>query len=111
MKADKAASTVYTHARLKGTVMTDDGEAHRRKRLLYQSRHRGTKEADLILGGFALAHMADFSAEQFTKLEALLEESDPDLMSWIGGQSTPPSRHDNDVLSMITGFKYDLLKN
>ena len=91
--------------------MTDDDEDHRRKRLLYQSRHRGTKEADLILGGFTLAHLANLSAEQFTKLEALLEESDPDLMSWIGGQSAPPSKHDNDVLSMISDFKYDLLKN
>ena len=91
--------------------MSDDGEAYRRKRLLYQSRHRGTKEADLILGGFALAHMASLSAEQFTKLEALLEESDPDLMSWISGQSTPPTEHDNDVLTMISSFKYVLLKN
>lgn len=88
-----------------------DSEAHRRKRLLYQSRHRGTKEADLILGGFALAHMTSLTTDQFAKLEALLEESDPDLMSWIGGLSAPPVAHDNDVLKMICNFKYDLLKD
>ncbi|MDA0652501.1 MAG: succinate dehydrogenase assembly factor 2 [Proteobacteria bacterium] len=91
--------------------MSDDSEAHRRKRLLYQSRHRGTKEADLILGGFALAHMTSLTADQFAKLEALLEESDPDLMRWIGGRSAPPAVHDNDVFKMICSFKYDLLKN
>lgn len=91
--------------------MSDDSEAHRRKRLLYQSRHRGTKEADLILGGFAHAHMATLTQDQFAKFEALLEESDPDLMSWIGGQSAPPPDHDNDVLTLIRSFKYDLLKN
>jgi antitoxin CptB len=91
--------------------MSDDSEARRRKRALYQSTHRGTKEADLILGGFAHAHMASLSADQFTKFEALLEESDPDLMSWIGGQSAPPPAHDNDVLILIRSFRYDLLKN
>ena len=91
--------------------MSDDNEAHRRKRLLYQSKHRGTKEADLILGGFADAHMPGLTPEQFAKFEALLEESDPDLMSWIGGQAAPPAVHDNDVLMMIYSFKYDLLRN
>ncbi|MDC0032953.1 succinate dehydrogenase assembly factor 2 [Alphaproteobacteria bacterium] len=89
-----------------GPVMSDDNEAHRRKRLLYQSKHRGTKEADLILGGFVHAHMASLTVEQFTQLEALLEESDPDLMGWISGQITPPAVHDNEILKMICNFKY-----
>ena len=71
--------------------MSDDSEARRRKRLLYQSKHRGTKEADLILGGFALARMSSLTADQFAKFEALLEESDPDLMDWIGGRVVPPA--------------------
>jgi antitoxin CptB len=91
-------------------AMSNDSEAHRRKRLLHQSRHRGTKEADLILGGFALANMASLTSEQFARFEALLEESDPDLMNWIGGQSAPPAAHDNDILKLIFSFKYDLFK-
>ena len=91
--------------------MSDDSEARRRRRLLYQSRHRGTKEADLILGGFAHAYMAGLTPDQITQFEALLEESDPDLMSWIAGQAAPPPAHDNDVLKLICSFKYDLLKN
>lgn len=91
--------------------MSGDSEAHRRKRLLYQCRHRGTKEADLILGGFALAYMSGFTPDQLTKFEALLEESDPDLMSWIGGQVAPPPVHDNEILRLIRSFKYELLKN
>ena len=91
--------------------MSDDSEARRRRRLLYQSRHRGTKEADLILGGFAHAHMAGLTPDQITQFEALLEESDPDLMSWIAGQTAPPAAHDNEVLKLICSFKYDLLKN
>lgn len=89
--------------------MSDVSDERRRKRLLYQSSHRGTKEADLILGGFARAHMATLTPDQFARLEALLEQSDPDLMSWIGGQSAPPEAHDNDVLQLIRNFKFDLL--
>ncbi|MBV9585986.1 MAG: succinate dehydrogenase assembly factor 2, partial [Alphaproteobacteria bacterium] len=36
----------------------------RRKRLLYRAWHRGTREADLILGSFAEAHLAGFDAMQ-----------------------------------------------
>lgn len=89
--------------------MSDDSEAHRRKRLLFQSTHRGTKEADLIIGGFAHVQMASMSSETFEKFEALLQESDPDIMAWIAGQEPPPERHDNDVLKSIIEFKYSLL--
>ena len=92
-------------------AMSNDSEARRRKRVLYQSTHRGTKEADLILGGFAHAHMSSLTSDQFARFEVLLEESDPDLMSWIGGRSAPPMEHDTDVLKLICSFKYDLLKN
>lgn len=91
--------------------MSDDNEAHRRKRLLFQSTHRGTKEADLIIGGFAHAHMASMSSGTFEKFEALLAESDPDIMAWITGQEAPPERHDNDVLKSIIKFKYVLLNS
>ena len=32
-------------------------EDHRRKQLLYRANHRGIKEMDLILGGFATARL------------------------------------------------------
>lgn len=91
--------------------MSDDSEAHRRKRLLFQSTHRGTKEADLIIGGFAHAHMASMSTETFEKFESLLAESDPDIMAWIGGQEPVPQRHDNHVMKSIIEFKYTLLNS
>ncbi len=86
--------------------MSEEPDEQRRKRLLYQSTHRGTKEADLIIGGFALAHISTLSADQLSNFEALLAESDPDLMSWIGNQIRPPIVHDNNVLKMIKNFKY-----
>ena len=46
--------------------MSEEPDEQRRKRLLYQSTHRGTKEADLIIGGFALAHISTLSADQLS---------------------------------------------
>ena len=45
----------------------------RRKRLLFRAWHRGTREADLILGSFAEAHLDAFDAAQLDRFEALLE--------------------------------------
>jgi antitoxin CptB len=50
-----------------------------RKRLVYQSQHRGTKEMDVILGEFAQKHLHSMSFENLKKFEALLALSDQDL--------------------------------
>ena len=84
--------------------MTDDSDDRRRRRLLYRSTHRGTREADLILGGFVRAHLADLSSGEFACLERLLEESDPDLMAWIG-RGVPPLEYDIDLFKLIVKFK------
>ena len=84
--------------------MTDVSEDRRRQRLLYRCTHRGTKEADLILGGFARAHLPTMTADELDRFEALMEESDPDLMAWVGGQETPPDRCDKKFLELIIHF-------
>ena len=78
----------------------------RRKRLLYQSSHRGTKESDLLLGAFAASHLAGFSAAQLDRYEALLDESDGDIFDWIAGRAVPPEAKVSDVLALLLAFKY-----
>lgn len=85
-----------------------DPLGRQRKRLLFQSTRRGTKESDLILGGFARAHLAGMDAGQLDRYEALLEQNDPDLLGWVMGTRTPPADHDNDVLSLLIDFKNSL---
>jgi antitoxin CptB len=79
----------------------------RRKRLLYRSWHRGTREADLLLGGFAEAHLAGFDEAQLDGYEALLECSDADLFDWIAGRAAPPPQHDHDVTRLLLAFRYN----
>ena len=78
----------------------------RRKRLLFRSWHRGTKEADLLLGSFAERHLADLSAAQLDRYEALLENDDADLWDWLVGRRPPPSDHDNDVIRLLLNFRF-----
>ena len=77
-----------------------------RRRLLYQSAHRGTQESDLLLVAFARAHLPAFSAAQLQRYAALLEESDNDLFDWISGRVAPPSEKMSDVLQLLLAFRY-----
>jgi antitoxin CptB len=84
----------------------DEASDTLRKRLIYQSAHRGTKESDLLLGAFARAHLADFGAAQLARYEALLDESDNDLFDWISGRAAPPPEKMTDVLRLLLSFRY-----
>ncbi|MEL6677114.1 MAG: succinate dehydrogenase assembly factor 2 [Pseudomonadota bacterium] len=66
---------------------------HRLKRLRIRAWRRGTKEMDLILGGFADAHLAALSDGELDALEALMAENDQELYTWMSGQIAPPEEH------------------
>jgi len=83
-----------------------EGLDTRRKRLLFRSWHRGTKEADLLLGSFAERHLAGFTPAQVDRYEAMLEIDDADLIDWIAGRAVPDIARDSDVLRMLLAFKY-----
>jgi antitoxin CptB len=76
----------------------------RRKRLLYRSWHRGTRESDLILGRFAAAYLAAFDDAQLDRYEALLDCADPDLFDWVAGRAVPPAAYDHDVMHLLRAF-------
>lgn len=76
----------------------------RRKRLRYRSWHRGTREADLLLGRFADAHLAGMDDAQLTRFDALLDVPDPDLVDWLTGRQPQPAGHDNDVAALLSRF-------
>jgi antitoxin CptB len=83
-----------------------EGLEVRRKRLLFRSWHRGTREADLLLGPFAERHLAALAPDQLARYEALLEESDAALYDWITGRVPPPPEHDSDVLRLIMSIRF-----
>jgi antitoxin CptB len=77
----------------------------RLKRLRFRSWHRGTREADLVLGSFADRHLAGFSPAQLDAYERLLEQEDPDLWDWLVGAAVPPAEFDTDVMALLKNFR------
>lgn len=78
----------------------------RRKRLLFRSWHRGTREMDLLLGNFATRNLTTFSDRQLDLFEALLEYADSDIYGWITRRDTVPAALDNDVVRLLLNFKF-----
>ncbi len=68
----------------------DPQEDTRRRRLLFRAEHRGTKEADLIIGGFVRRGLAAFTEGELDELEAILDMPDVDLTEWLMGRSPVP---------------------
>ena len=85
---------------------TSDAIEIRRKRLLFRSWHRGTREADLILGSFAEMYLRAFDAARLDEYEALLACPDADLFDWIAGRNAPPPEYDTEVTRLLLAFRY-----
>ena len=76
---------------------------YRRKRLRFRAWHRGTKEADLLLGPFADARLDSLDEEGLARFEALLARHDPEIMDWVTGAAAPPD--DPVVASLIASAR------
>lgn len=74
----------------------------KRKRLRYQSWHRGCKETDDILGPFADIWLP--KVEETKRFEALLEEDDWDIYRWLTAQQPMPEEHQT-ILNEIIDFQ------
>jgi antitoxin CptB len=80
--------------------MTDD-LAFRRRRIAFRAWHRGTKEADLMIGGFADRYADGWSAAELDWFEDLLAEQDVDIMAWALGRQPPPARYHGPLLDAL----------
>ena len=76
-----------------------------KRRLRFRSWRRGTKERDLVIGGFADKFLDKLSSELLRQFETLLEQNDHDVLSWVNEVSDPPKDHYTDVLKLIKHFK------
>ncbi len=85
--------------------MAQDKEQNNlRKKMLFRSWHRGTREIDLLLGRFADEYISKLTDVEVLQYEELLTNNDPDIYSWISGKEAPPANLDSDVLQKIIAF-------
>jgi antitoxin CptB len=65
-----------------------DADPYLRK-LHYRAHHRGTREADAMVGGFFDCHSKAWGDREIEWFERLLEEQDVDIMAWALGTAEP----------------------
>jgi antitoxin CptB len=76
------------------------------KRLHWRAHHRGTKEADLLIGGFFDAHHASWSADERALFDDMLGEQDVDIMAWAHGTAEPPERFAGPMAEALRKLNY-----
>jgi antitoxin CptB len=76
------------------------------KRVAWRAHHRGTKEADLLIGGFFDAQHASWSASECALFDAMLSEQDVDIMAWAHGTATPPERFKGSLIEALKRLDY-----
>ena len=76
-----------------------------RKRLLWRATHRGIKEMDILVGGYAQRHLGAMREAELTHFADLLEIPDQDLLSWATKQSSIPPEQQSSMLEAILRFR------
>jgi antitoxin CptB len=87
-----------------GTTRSSEGLELRRRRLLFRSWHRGTREMDLIMGRFADAVIGTLTESELDAFERLSDAPDPDLYAWIIGKHPVAPDHDTPVFRRLLEF-------
>jgi antitoxin CptB len=76
------------------------------KRLAWRAHHRGTREADLLIGGFFDAHYASWSADACALFDEMLSEQDVDIMAWAHGTAEAPERFAGPMIEALQKLDY-----
>ena len=76
------------------------------KRLHWRAHHRGTREADMLIGGFFDAHHASWNADERALFAKLLDEQDVDIMAWAIGTAEPHERFAGPMIEVLKRLDY-----
>ena len=76
------------------------------KRLRWRATHRGTREADMLVGGFFDAHHRHWSARERALFAELLDEQDADILAWAFGTAEAPARFDGPMIAALKRLDY-----
>ena len=80
--------------------------ATRLKRMQFRAWHRGTREADYMIGGYFDRFSADWDDEALAWFETLLEEEDVEIMAWAIGTQPVPERYEGPMMQRMQRLDY-----
>jgi len=76
-----------------------------KKQIIYRSKHRGTKEMDLLLGSFVKKYIDKFSDIELNHLEKLLFIEDEVIYKWYFQKNSDYTIPKTKVSVMLKNFK------
>ena len=77
-----------------------------KKKIIYRSNYRGTKEMDKLLGAFIYKYLDQLNYEDLNQLIKLLEIDDNNLYNFYNGLKTNVKFEDNKINNLFKDFKY-----
>ena len=77
-----------------------------KKKIIYRSSYRGTKEMDSLLGSFTKKYVNILNDEDLLCLSKLMDVDDENLYKFIQGQRTTAKLDDNNVSKLFRNFFY-----
>ena len=77
-----------------------------KKKIIYRSNYRGTKEMDKLLGAFTSKYINELDYEDLNELIKLLEIDDNNLYNFYNGLNTDLQFEDNKINNLFKNFKY-----
>ena len=76
-----------------------------KKKILYCSEHRGTKEMDLLLGNFVKKYVNFLNEDELYELESLLNIDDEVLYKWYLSKEKTTLVPENSITKKLKEFK------
>ena len=77
-----------------------------KKKIIYRSNYRGTKEMDKLLGAFTNKYIDQLNVEDLNELIKFLEIDDNNLYNFYNGLNTNIKFEDNKINNLFKNFKY-----
>ena len=77
-----------------------------KKKIIYRSNYRGTKEMDKLLGAFTKKYLNKLNYGDLNELIKLLEIDDNNLYNFYNGLNTNIDFEDNKINNLFKNFKY-----
>ena len=78
-----------------------------KKRLIYRSQYRGTKEMDKLLGSFVQSNIDKFNGDQLKELEQLLDIDDDTLYKLYTVKENQTKDIKSEILTLFKNFYYE----
>ena len=77
-----------------------------KKKIIYRSNYRGTKEMDKLLGKFVKNYINELEEEDLIDLDKLLNIDDTNLYNFYNGFDTEFEIEKNNISLLFKNFKY-----